>query len=177
MNKMKLWMVGGLLASLAAYPLMALADDAAAPAPDGNGPLGGRWMEKMKDKLGLTDAQVDKLKQLAKDQRSAVKPLRHDLKDETKTLADKLKAGAGDSDLKRVLDKIDQDRQALDAARQKNREALRGILTPTQQAKAYLAMAKRGMGRMDHWKKGGNRGQAPDAAPDSSAPPQGSDKL
>jgi Spy/CpxP family protein refolding chaperone len=188
MKKTKWLMAGGLLACLAAYPLLAQADsktDSPAtgpdngtmqgPPPDGadmsdggdepQGEMGGKWVDRMKEKLDLTDAQVSRIKQVFENQKSTAKPIREDLKTQTKALAQKMKAGAGDGDLKSILDKIDQDRKNLDAARQQNMEALRGILTPTQQAKAYLAMAKRGMARMGHWKKGGRGADSPQGTP------------
>jgi Spy/CpxP family protein refolding chaperone len=188
MKKTKWLMAGSLLACLAAYPLMAQSDSnnstatgpdngtMQGPPPDGGdmsgggdgpqGEMGGKWVDKMKEKLDLTDAQVSRIKQVFENQKSTAKPIREDLKTQTKALAQKMKAGAGDGDLKPLLDKIDQDRKNLDAARQQNMEALRGILTPTQQAKAYLAMAKRGMARMGHWKKGGaDGGPGPGADP------------
>ncbi|HET9870851.1 MAG TPA: hypothetical protein VFR02_10200, partial [bacterium] len=112
MKRMKLWLAGGLLASLAVYPLAALADDGAGapppddgamqgPPPEGMGEMGGgKWLDTMKDKLGLSDSQVGQIKKNLEDQKNALKPIREDIRTQTKVLAEKVKAGAKDQDLK-----------------------------------------------------------------------------
>jgi Spy/CpxP family protein refolding chaperone len=159
MKKKNLGLAGGLLVLLAIYPLAVRAqmnDTASATGPDnstaqstpssddggsmqGDGMDGG-WVDKMKDKLKLSDDQVTQLKQAMANQKAAAMPLVDDMKTQTKTLAQKVKAGASDDTLKPILDQLDQDRQSLDAAHQKTMASIRVILTPTQQAKAYLAM-------------------------------------
>ena len=57
------------------------------------GEMGGKWVDKMKEKLDLTDAQVSQIKQVFENQKSTAKPIREDLKTQTKALAQKMKAG------------------------------------------------------------------------------------
>ncbi|HVZ81552.1 MAG TPA: Spy/CpxP family protein refolding chaperone [bacterium] len=107
---------------------------------------GGKKLEMMQKKLDLTDDQVSKLKELYQGQKDANKSLRERLKADMKSLRDKVDAKASDSDLKSVLDSLSQDRQDLQAARQRMADKMRGILTPTQQAKMVLAMGDRAKG-------------------------------
>ncbi len=142
---------------------------------DKDGDHGKERMEKMKEKLGLTDAQVVKLKAAMKKQMEANKPLRDQEKIDIDTLQQKVDSKASDSDITAALDKLKEDRKALQEAQERSMEKTRTILTPIQQAKWVLSMG-RGMGKWDgkkkgEWKKDGkDRGDdaakpAPDAAP------------
>ncbi|MGH7740235.1 MAG: Spy/CpxP family protein refolding chaperone [bacterium] len=168
MKAKRFLLAGGLLASLVVYPLalQARADGMSSakgsdgkqamkcPMPNGQGGMAGHSIEKMKENLGLSDDQVGKIKDVFKDQMNQTKSVREDLKTQTKDLAEKLKAGAKDPELKSILDKIDQDKQDLASASHKRMEALRDILTPTQQAKMCVGMMMHHRGSRGHWKKG-----------------------
>lgn len=88
----------------------------------------------------------------------------------------KVDSKASDSDIKTLLDKLKDDRKALQEAQERSMEKIRTILTPTQQAKWVLSMG-RGMGKWDgqkkgEWKKDGKDGgdhAAKPAAPDAPA--------
>ena len=137
------------------------AGEQAPPAGDGpsamdqgmGGMMGQDRLEKMKEKLGLSDDQVSKLKALFKSQRSVTKPLRDKLKSDMDDLQKKVDAKASDADLKKVLDSLSDDRKNLEAARQKMVDQIREILTPLQQAKFVLAMRERGEKMMGKWMK------------------------
>jgi Spy/CpxP family protein refolding chaperone len=172
MKKKNLGLMGALWVLLAVYPLAVRAqmnETAPATGPDnstaqstpsdnsgasmqGDGMDGG-WVDKMKDKLKLSDDQVTQLKQAMENQKASAMPLMDDMKAQTKTLAQKVKAGASDDTLKPILDQLDQDRQSLDMGRQKTMASIRVILTPTQQAKAYLAMTWKRMEMKKDMKK------------------------
>jgi Spy/CpxP family protein refolding chaperone len=181
MKKLKcLALAGGLLAGWCVYPLAVQADDSSvAPAagPDngtmqgppprndqGSNPaaepgdaMDGAWIDHAKDKLKLSNDQVAQLHKAVDDEKNRIVPLREDMKTQIQSLAQKLKAGAGDDALKPILDQIDQDRQDLAADQQKTTEAIRAVLTPTQQAKVILAMILKRMGMT----RGVNNGNGP----------------
>ncbi len=100
----------------------------------------------MKDKLGLTGDQTDKLQALSDNEKKEMKPLFDQAAADLKTLVDKVKAGAKDDEIKAVLDTLSGDRQNIETARKKYTDSVRDILTPTQQAKIVIAMT-----RHDKW--------------------------
>jgi Spy/CpxP family protein refolding chaperone len=111
---------------------------------DGSGDFNGPGMiERMKSKLDLSDEQVQKLKALVGTARKDGKPLREKLSEDVKVLARKLKDGARDSELTALLDKVQADHKALQAHRERQMEAVRKILSPTQQAKMVVRMSGR----------------------------------
>jgi Spy/CpxP family protein refolding chaperone len=164
--KKKLWLVALMTTALVGTAFTLYADDAQAPAggddkpgmgqgtdpgPDG-GMMGGDHMDKMKEKLGLSDDQAAKLKDLFKSQMEANKPLRDQMKIDMDTLQQKVDMKASDGDIKKLLDKLDSENKEMQASRDKMKDQLRSILTPTQQAKMVLGMRKMGMGMMNRWK-------------------------
>lgn len=186
MNK-NFWLVTLMTAVLAGTSLTAYAQDDPAPKGDpdqpamgrgmDNGGPGGGWMGgghlgKLKEKLGLTDDQISKIKDLFKSQREAMTPLKDQMKIDMAILQQKVDTKASDGDLKKLLDKLDGEQKQMQASREKMKDQMRSILTPTQQAKFVLGMKKRGgmmrgkmgKGRPGWGKKGtGGKGPAPDA--------------
>jgi Spy/CpxP family protein refolding chaperone len=165
---MKKWTVlGSLLAALTFGLALAVQadDDQAAPGgdkpaamddnggPDGmqGGMMGGHF-DRMKEKLGLSDSQASKLKDLFKKQMGEMKPLRDQMKIDMDTLQQKVDTKASDADVKKVLDALSTDRKSMEAGRQKMEDSVREILDPTQQAKLVLSMKDRGRRMMGKWK-------------------------
>jgi Spy/CpxP family protein refolding chaperone len=131
------------------------------------GAMGMGRLDKMKEKLGLTDSQAAKVKDLFKQQRESNKPLRDQMKIDMDTLQQKVDAKASDSELKDLLDKLQKDRESVESARKKMVDGMRDILTPTQQAKMVLSMKGKGrqmMGKWRHKMKKDNDGNKDDGA-------------
>jgi Spy/CpxP family protein refolding chaperone len=121
------------------------------PGGPGPGPLGmheGDRIIQMKDKIGLTDDQVTKIKKLFRESRNSIQTLMDQQKDDLDAVETKLKAKASDKELKVLLDALDADHQKIENARKSVMDQLRTILTPTQQAQSIVALEK----RMENWK-------------------------
>ena len=136
----------------------AAGDDAAPMAHadhgmDGGMGMGGKMMDRMKEKLGLSDSQVSQLKDMFKKTREENQSLRDQAKIDMDTLQQKVDSKASDSDLKNLLDKLQKDKDGLTAARKKVVDQMRDILTPTQQAKMVLSMKQRGRRMAGKWGK------------------------
>jgi Spy/CpxP family protein refolding chaperone len=165
------------------------AQDQAAPADNASGDKmemkgdhgdGKDRMDRMKEKLGLSDSQAAKLKEAFKKQMEANKPLRDQEKIDVDTLQQKVDSKASDSDIKDLLEKLKADRKQIQDAQERSMEKIKTILTPTQQAKWVLMMghgaAGRGKweGKRGDWKKnhdGQDGGDSAKSAPaDASTP-------
>jgi len=121
--------------------------------PDGmQGSMMGGHFDWMKKKLGLSDSQATKLKDLFKKQMEEGKPLRDQMKIDMDTLQQKVDTKASNDEVKKVLDALSVDRKSMEASRQKMEDAVREILDPIQQAKFVLSMKDRGRGMMGKWK-------------------------
>ena len=139
----------------------------------GGGMMGEGRVDQWKEKLGLSDEQVSKLKDLFKSQMDIMKPLRDQMKIDMDTLQQKVDAKASDADLKKVLGTLSADRKNLDSARQKMEDQVRGILTPTQQAKFVLGLNNKGKQMMKKmWNQRHGKGKGP--GNDSGNPPSDS---
>ncbi len=156
MNK-KMWLVGLMAAALMVPALTALAQDNPAPGGQPGGQQGGMNLERMKEKLGLSDDQVSKLKDLLKAQMEAGQTFRDQLKADIDVLQQKVDSKASDGDLKKALDTLVADRKAMEANRQKTEDMFREILTPLQQAKMVLGMQSIGARRMNQGAPGGGQ--------------------
>jgi len=180
MNK-KLWLaafmtfalVGSALTVFADQDQPAAGDDGGHPQMGDGGPRGMN-IEKMKDKLGLTDDQVTKLKTLFESQKDANKALRDQMKIDLDTLQQKVDSKASDGDLKKALDALSTDKKAMDANRQKMEDQARQILTPSQQAKMVLGMMEHRGKMMKNWSKNKKEGKGNKAdSGDSTNAPTG----
>jgi Spy/CpxP family protein refolding chaperone len=114
--------------------------------------------EQAKKKLGLTDEQAGKFKDAMKAHHDAMKPIGEKLKAGIKTLRDQVKAKASDDDLKATIASLKAVRQEMTAEQEKFHDSLASFLTPAQQAKMILGMAKRMHERMKgHDGRGGDK--------------------
>lgn len=140
---------------LLAVPLLALAVGAGAMGPEGKGPEGegpmgpGPGMHApdpagMKEALGLSEAQVKKLKELS-DERKDLKASRRQMRDLMAKLSDQVEDKAGEAELAATLKEIDALQAKLHQAQMALKAERDAVLTVTQRAQL---MARRG-GRME----------------------------
>jgi Spy/CpxP family protein refolding chaperone len=94
----------------------------------------------MKDKLGLTDAQVTQLKALVAAEKAEYGPLVKQQLADLKVLGDQIKAKAPDDQVKTTMDRLENGRLAIAAAKTKYIGQAKAILNPTQQGKLLLAV-------------------------------------
>ncbi len=113
------------------------------------GPQGGekRW-DKMKEELGLSGAQMDKLKESHKGMRESMQASAAKLKTDLATLKGLVDKKGPDTDLTAAIEALKGDRDAMETQRKKEQEVMRGILTPLQQAKLILKMGDHIQGGM-----------------------------
>lgn len=102
----------------------------------------GSRFEKVKERLDLSDAQSADLKDLRKKHREEMKPLRQKVKASLEGLKAKVDAGASDKEIQKALDALKADRQAVETQRERQKDEVAKILSPTQQAKLALGIAK-----------------------------------
>jgi len=172
----------GLLVGLSTTSLVS-AKDKEAKGPKECSPKAGAMGDRMKERLGLTDEQAAKLKDLRESNQKEMRALQDKVQDETTAIKRKLRDGAGDSVLKPLLDKLQADHETLQAKRKANMDKMREILTPTQQAKMLVMMGRRmgpgGWGGRDgQWnhkdgRKGGDKTAPKDK--DDDGPAKGKD--
>lgn len=117
----------------------------------------GRMAAKIKEKLGLSDEQAEKLKALRRAHRDAAESLRSELKASVRRLGDQLEDDASEKELSATLDKIKAGRKALREARDKFEADSSALLTPTQRAKLVVAMGR----MMKHGGRGHGGGRGP----------------
>ncbi len=170
--------------------VLVYADEDMAPTGDGtameqgDGPheMGdGRFGKRMKEKLGLTEDQATKLKDLMKSQMEKNKPLMDQVKIDMDVLQQKVDTKASDTDVKSALDKLSADRKTMESARETSMEKAKAILNPTQQAKFILSMRgmRKGWGQGGGWKKhdGGSKGPGAKGKAAKPAPNDGGDSA
>lgn len=126
-----------------AWALKASAHDEGGKGGEEHGMMGGDMGEKAKKHLGLTDDQAAKFKDAMKAHQEATKPLMRAMRDGMTKLKDQVSDKASDADIKKTLDGLKSSRQAMSDEQEKFHSALASFLTPTQQAKLVLGMAKR----------------------------------
>jgi Spy/CpxP family protein refolding chaperone len=115
----------------------------------------GSRFEQVKERLDLSDAQAADLKDLRKKHREEMKPLRQRVKASLEGLKAKVDAGASDKEIQKALDALKADRRAVEDLRERHKEQAAKILSPTQQAKLALGIAKHAKKRFG---KGGQEG-------------------
>jgi hypothetical protein len=126
----------------------------AMPAPEHES-----MVDKMKDKLGLSGEQVDKLKAAMKARREAIEPLMKQMKESMNKLQAQVKAKASDADIQAILDDLEQARAGMRTAMEKFK-ADTTFLSATQRAKMMLHHMHGGM----HHGKGGKTAAKPQTA-------------
>lgn len=113
---------------------------------------------RMKQKLGLTDEQVKKLKAL-KEGRDAMKGVRRELRDKMTKLGDMVEDKASEAQLAAALKEIDALEAKMKASMEKQKAEFEAILTATQRAKMMTMRHRMGMGMGMHEGMGGPRGE------------------
>jgi Spy/CpxP family protein refolding chaperone len=91
-----------------------------------------------KDRLGLSDDQVNRLAQLQSEEKRQMKPLREQRVVLIAKLRNQIKNKADDAALKKTLDALADIRKAIKAGEEAFQESRFSILTPSQQAKMLL---------------------------------------
>ena len=130
---------------LAALAVSLLSAGAAARAEDSGraAKRSDRVAARMKEKLGLSDDQADKLTAAFKAHREQVKPLFDKVRVAQDLLRQRLDEKASDKDIQASLDGLAAARAALRAQREKFETSLASILSPRQRAEMQLALARR----------------------------------
>jgi len=106
-----------------------------APGPDGRGPQGPQF-EELKSALGLTDTQIDQLRQLQQDKRQASRPLFEQIGDKQRALGEALQAGSTDAAaLGRFLIDIESLRRQTQTVAESFRTQALALLDSAQKAK------------------------------------------
>jgi Spy/CpxP family protein refolding chaperone len=179
-----LWVGSLAMSLLASSALVVRADDEKQSAGDSPAAMGGQGgdpdgmgggmmgggAERMKEKLGLSDSQATQLKTLFKKQMEGNKPLRDQMRIDMDTLQQRVDLKASDSDIKKLLDKLEAERKEMDSSREKMKDQLKTILSPTQQAKMVLGMRAKGMQMMGKWMKRHKGGMNKEKDSSSDAP-------
>ncbi len=146
-NDLKILVLGAALAGLAfASPSAAKSDDGSLSKNRG---ADRPRMERARDDgfaRDLTDAQREQMKALRKSFQKEMEPLRKKAQKDAQAVADKLKSGATDDQLKPLLDRLAADHEALGSHRREHQKAIRGILTPTQQARQLTRAMEKAKG-------------------------------
>jgi Spy/CpxP family protein refolding chaperone len=142
-------------------PMGAAPDDAQGPGGGmmGNGmgaPDPGQAFDELKDQLGLSADQADKLKAIGEDARTKNQGHMKAMMDLIKTLDGLVQAKAGDAALQAALDKIKAEHKAMQADRDAAMDQREAVLTPQQAAKFVLAMRdKMRQGMLRRMRQGG----------------------
>jgi Spy/CpxP family protein refolding chaperone len=126
-------------------------------------------MDRLKDKLDLSDEQLKEIKSISQKDREKSQTLREKLKTDVGNLSEKLKSGADGGVLKSLLEKVYADQNSLAVFRQKQMEETRNVLTPTQQAKWVVGMGEKRQGGRSKFKKHDQDSKAPKDKTESSS--------
>jgi len=167
-------LVKGTVSALFAGMLLLAAPALRADAADKDAHKGGHWDKfgHLKKALDLSDDQVSKWKDAEKGQREESKLLKDKVKADFAALAVLVDEKASDDKISEAISGLEADHRAVDEQEKKQREAIKAILTPTQQAKAALMFFGPGHGR-GHGRGGWGGGHpgmkdgpGPDGGPD-----------
>lgn len=140
MNRLFLLLLTGSLLCVALAPVGAK-EEGKDGEPGMHEHHGGPW--KM---MGFTDEEAAKMKEAFKAERTAMKPLRREMRDARIKLRDLVEDKAGDKDLTAALDRVESAKKALRAEGEKFHAKLAAGMTPLQRAKAALFMSRHRMG-------------------------------
>lgn len=127
------------------------------------------FVERMKEKFGISEEQASKLKAAKRARRDADAAIHADIQAAMRKLSDQIEDKAPEKDLSATLDKIVAARKSMRAEEDKFEAALTSILTPTQRAQMLVAMK----GRMG--KRGGKMGGPKRGGPKHGGPKRGDD--
>lgn len=119
---------------------LTLAAGLMAQPPEGRGPGrqhrgGAAPVSALKQTLGLTDDQVDKLRQLQKSQRTAMEPLAKQMAEKQRALHQAMREGTAEQAGKTALAEIETVRKQMATARAANRTQAVALLNPAQKQK------------------------------------------
>lgn len=147
------------LAGALLLPAIVRAQGGPGGGPGAGGGKGGKeaFIERMKEKFGISDEQAAKLKAAKRARRDADAAIHADIQAAMRKLSDQLEDKAPEKDLTATLDKIVAGRKSMRAEEDKFEAALTSILTPTQRAQMLVAMKGR-MGGKHGGKMGGKMG-------------------
>ncbi len=96
---------------------------------------------KLKKWLDLSDEQLAKLKEERTKHQDFLKPLREKRRGLGVELLAQVKGEAGDAAIQVTLDSLKAAQKDIDSEKQRHGDALKSILSPTQQAKVVLGVA------------------------------------
>jgi Spy/CpxP family protein refolding chaperone len=97
---------------------------------------------KAAKRMGLTEDQQKKLSALGEKYGPEAKKLAAERRDLVKELARQVRSEAKEADLQKTLDSLAKNRAASEALRDRREKDSRAILTPVQQARFVLRMAR-----------------------------------
>lgn len=101
------------------------------------------FVERMKEKFGISEEQAAKLKAAKRARRDADAVIHAEIQAAMRKLSDQIEDKAPEKDLSATLDKIAAARKSMRAEEDKFEAALTSILTPTQRAQMLVAMKGR----------------------------------
>lgn len=132
----------GLVAVLAAVLGVAAFGGPAAAKEEGKSWRDDEMKRRFVEKIGLTEAQADKLEAAMKEQKKAVRPLKRELRDAMLKLKDQVEDEAGDEQVKATLERLKKARSAMRAEQDRFQTKITEMLPPTVSAKLLLARGK-----------------------------------
>lgn len=122
----------------------------------------GRRAAKWSERLGLTDEQKEKIKEIRSQFRSTIETNHESLRSNHEKLREALKSNTSEKELKEMHSKLSETKQKLGDLRFEVMLKIRAILTPEQRAKfgkGHMGGGKRGRGgKGDGYGKGRGRG-------------------
>lgn len=127
----------GLLAGALLIPALLRAEDKASSRKE-------VFLERMREKFGISEEQAGKLKAARRARRDASAAARTEMKAAMRKLSDQLEDKAPEKELAATLERIAAARKAQRAEAEKFEAGLASILTPTQRANMLVAMKRLG---------------------------------
>src|SRR5579859_3352910 len=149
--KKRIWLSGFLI--LAGFLIVggacAADDSSTAPSTASTQAAGGGasadMNQKVKQFLGLTDAQETQIREIFRQQNEQTQILQDQLKLDRDVLVQKLNDNAPESEIQKALDAVIKDQRTMDESRQKTEDRLRAVMSPSQMAKFLLLPTPRPM--------------------------------
>lgn len=117
------------------------------------------FMERMREKFGISEEQENKLKTARRARRDADAAAHQEIGAAMRKLQDQLEDKAPEKDLSATLEKLVAARKTLRAEEDKFEAALTSILTPTQRAQMVVAMKAHQGGMKGRMGGGGMHGK------------------
>ncbi|MBI4678847.1 MAG: periplasmic heavy metal sensor [Elusimicrobia bacterium] len=147
--------MAGLIALLGGGPGIWAQEKASSGKDQGKGQAAVHCAKsRMGKRLGLTEDQAKKMKEINKSRREAVSPLRKKLQEEMRNLRQLVRDEATDKEIQASLTRLQDSRKSMQAETEKFKGKLEAVLTPSQQAKMLLAMGKLARGKAGFGRQG-----------------------